>query len=338
VARPAPSVERTVALLKMLAAHPRDRFSLSDIARRLNANKATCHAMLSELVEQGMLIRHPGDKTYLLGPALVALGTSAAREAHEALGLARDEMAAIGGEMVIMGRADVDRPLFGYLPVGNRSPLVPPYGAEFLAWAPEAEVEAWLDLHEPALSEAERDAYYQALDRIRLAGYHASELEHVMALRRVVELLSGLPGAARLEAALQELANRPAHEALSCRDRDRIAAVRAPVFGPGGQVVLTLSIGGIWPGMEGRFLGRYADRLLEGTRRITERLGGSEPFPNWARQVESGGRLRHQRGLDPLPPGGHGPAWARRRTARVPRSRPAPEPGASGVAVSPGAS
>src|SRR6185369_17778658 len=129
MARPAPSVERTVRLLKFLASHPKERFSLSDIARSLEFNKATCHAMLTELVDEGMLIRHPADKTYMLGPALVNLGTAAALDANEALDIARVELVAIheelsvscvatslvGREVVVMARRDVDRPLFGYL-------------------------------------------------------------------------------------------------------------------------------------------------------------------------------------------------------------------------------
>jgi len=317
MARPAPSVERTVKLLKFLAEHPRERFSLSDIARRLEFNKATCHAMLSELVDEGMLIRHPAEKTYMLGPALVNLGTAAAMDATEALEVARPEMIAIhedlkvscvassliGHEIVVMARKDVERPLFGYLPVGNRSPLVAPFGAEFMAWAPESSVEEWLDLHQPALSPEERSTYYSFLDTIRLTGYHATSFEQLMALRRIVELLGDLPGAKELRVALQLEADEMCFEAEDPGDYAPVVAIRAPVFGPSSSVVLVLSIGQFGPDVTIRDMPRFAARLLEGTRRVTAALHGSEPFPQWARTLDRGGRL----------PSEPGPAAVRRR-------------------------
>ncbi|MEU8803252.1 helix-turn-helix domain-containing protein [Spirillospora sp. NPDC048819] len=308
MARPAPSVERTVKLLKFLADHPKERFSLSDIARSLDFNKATCHAMLIELVNEGMLIRHPADKTYGLGPALVNLGTAAALDAHEALDIAKAEMAAIhsdlqvscvaasavGPDMVVMARKDVDRPLFGYLPVGNRSPIVPPYGKEFLAWAREAEVEAWLDRADPALSEEERAGYYRELNAVRLTGYHATTFDQAMMLARIVEMLHGLPGAAELQGAIEERARRRHDQVHIDPEEDAptaIMAIRAPIFGPSGRIVLALGIGQFPSGLSGAEVQHFADRLVEGTRRVTETLHGNEPFPQWARSIEAGGRL-----------------------------------------------
>jgi len=297
MARPAPSVERTVALLKLLADHPRERFSLSDIARRLASNKATCHAMLSALLEEGVLIRHPADKTYMLGPTLVQLGSAAAHDAHQALDHARSEMVAIhseldvscvatslvGNDIVVLAREDVARPLVGYLPVGNRSPFSPPYGSEFVAWAPTEEVEAWLDRRDPPLSSAERTEHYKELNRIRLAGYIATPLEQVMALRRVLEQLAGIPGAMELEEAIRSLVSQPRYPQID--ELGLVAAIRAPVFGPGGRVVLSLGIGQFNPYPTGRKARAYRDRLLAGTRRISESLQGSEPFPDWARRL-----------------------------------------------------
>jgi len=311
MARPAPSVERTVKLLKFLASHPRERFSLSDIARNLEFNKATCHAMLTELVDEGMLIRHLADKTYMLGPALVNLGTAAALDANEALDIARVELVAIheelgvscvatslvGREVVVMARRDVDRPLFGYLPVGNRSRAVPPYAKEFMAWARQEEIELWLDEVSPRLSAPERAAYYRDLDRIRLRGYHATTLEQAMSLRRILEQLRGLNGAEELLASIDTHVHEH-HELIETSpgpDHDRplasVMAIRAPIFGPSGRVLLALGLGQFPPGITVEDLRHYTERLLVGTRRVTEALHGSEPFPNWARPAESGGML-----------------------------------------------
>jgi DNA-binding IclR family transcriptional regulator len=300
MARSAPSVERTVAVLKLLADHPRERFSLSDITRRLASNKATCHAMLSELVEEGVLIRHPADKTYMPGPALVWLSYAAVHDARQALEHARSEMAAIhseldvscvatglvGNEIVVLAREDVARPLTGYLPVGNRSPFAPPYGSEFVAWAPAAQVEAWLDHRDPPLSAAERAEHYRVLNRIRLAGYFATSLEQVMALRRVLEQLAGIPGAAELESAVRALVARPRQPDIE--DLGAVAGIRAPIFGPDGRVVLSLSVGQFSTFPTGPEAHGFIRRLLAGTRRISESLHGSEPCPDWARRLATG--------------------------------------------------
>lgn len=292
--RPAPSVERTVRLLKFLADNPRERFTLSEIARRLDFNKATCHAMLSELVDQGMLIRHPADKSYLLGPALVNLGMAAALDATEALDIARGEMDAIHeeldvsclatalveGDIVIMARRDVERPLFGYSPTGSHSPFVPPYGTEFVAWAHEDSVEAWLDRHTPALTPGQREGYYRVLEHVRLRGYDATPVEQVMALRRLLQLMAGLPGVTELDNAIAERAEaRYAGTGLGDETLASVTAIKAPVFGPSGDVVLCLSIGQFAGDIERDDVQGYAERLVEGTRRVTAALHGSEPSP-----------------------------------------------------------
>ena len=77
MARRSPAVDRAVAVLNHLAAAPRQRFTLSELARDLDLNKATAHALLATLVDVGYLVRHDDDKSYALGPALIALGNAA---------------------------------------------------------------------------------------------------------------------------------------------------------------------------------------------------------------------------------------------------------------------
>lgn len=47
MARRAPAVERSIAVLNFLAARPEDRYTLSEIARSTNLNKATLHAIIN---------------------------------------------------------------------------------------------------------------------------------------------------------------------------------------------------------------------------------------------------------------------------------------------------
>src|SRR5205823_488061 len=121
--RPAPGAERVVAVLNFLAAHPDESFTLSELARRLDLNKATCHALLMSLTEAGYVLRHPTRMTYMLGPALVAVG-SAAQGQFQAVDFAREEMRAlaeetsleciastvVGDEIVILSRSGAPLP------------------------------------------------------------------------------------------------------------------------------------------------------------------------------------------------------------------------------------
>src|SRR5919107_5173479 len=98
--RSAPSVERALAVLDFLAAHPGEEFTLSHLARRLGLSKATCHAVLGTLTRAGYLQRHPERLTYRLGPTLIALGSAAQSDAR-ALDLARDEMRSLSAELAL---------------------------------------------------------------------------------------------------------------------------------------------------------------------------------------------------------------------------------------------
>src|SRR5438552_2432290 len=75
--RRAPAVERSVAVLNLLAAHPSEKLTLSEIARDLGLNKATLHAILSALADAGYLVRDPARKSYGLGPAPIPPGNAA---------------------------------------------------------------------------------------------------------------------------------------------------------------------------------------------------------------------------------------------------------------------
>src|SRR4029079_18989374 len=99
MARPAPAIGRTIALLNFLAAHPDEAFGLSELARRLDINKATAHAMLATLTASGYLLRHPTTKSFTLGPALIAVGNAAGGRQLEVVDYARDEMRRLGEDL-----------------------------------------------------------------------------------------------------------------------------------------------------------------------------------------------------------------------------------------------
>ncbi len=296
MSRPAPGVERAVLILNFLAAHPGEEFSLSELARRLELSKATCHAVLTTLTAAGYLIRHPTRAVYRLGPALIALG-SAAEQGFAAVDFAREEMrsladrlqleclatAAVGEEIVVLARAGVEAPLGVSVRLGQRLPLVPPLGTVFLAWSPPADIDAWLlrvgagatdrqlDRYRAAVAAVRRRGFAVALDpqaRIRLGAVLAELAEAPQrAGRRAQELVAGL---AAEEYALVELEGARTY---------RVNHIAAPVFGPDGGVVLALTLVGLPPQLEPADVPHYALDLCRSAALVTKAIHGRPPDP-----------------------------------------------------------
>lgn len=155
MARSSPGVGRVAAILNFMADHPGQAFALTDLVRALKLSRATCHALLTGLVEVGYLFR-ASDKTYVLGPALARIGQTAA--AHfSPLQVAQPEMRALAdtfdvvcgayfldGDMIHLRDRAASMSHVGYpIPMGNRIPLRTTQAAAFFAFAPE-DAEAWL--------------------------------------------------------------------------------------------------------------------------------------------------------------------------------------------------
>ena len=283
MARPAPAIDRTVAVLNHLAANPTRQFSLSELARDLGLNKATAHGMLSSLTESGYLTRDPLAKTYGLGPALIALGnaalasTPAARLAQPHMtSLSRDlelaciASAAIGDEIVILAQAGAAGPLGINVQPGQRLPLAPPLGTVFVAWSSPEAIDRWLSHVGP-------DASKRALDRYRLALASVRERGYSVAL--------GGEGQQRLVQALREAGHEPpsargeeyALVELPGSTRYRINHIGAPVFGPDGHVVLGLFLIGFRGQIAAEEVPRYAERLLDAAAAVTAAVHGTTP-------------------------------------------------------------
>ena len=166
-----------MSILTFLGRHPDERFTMSALARELKMNKATAHTLLLTLTARGFLLRHPTEKTYRLGPALVALGESAVLDEREAADFAHGEMrkiseelgmmcvvsAAVGEEIIILSRVDPHQRIRGYPRPGQRLPYAAPVGAVFTAWSSRAYVRSWLERGGPKAVENTDKVYYVVL-------------------------------------------------------------------------------------------------------------------------------------------------------------------------------
>ena len=277
MARPAPSIDRTVAILNFLAAHPDDAFTLSELCRRVGITKATAHAMLNALADAGYLLRHPTDKTFTLGPALIAVGSAAAARRMEVVDYAREEMArladalrvqvvattAMGEEIVVLAREGTAEPFRVTLDVGQRLPLVPPIGTVFVAWSPPSEIDRWLRRAGKDVAAAQLDRYRAAVEAVRRRGWSVG-------VEVPVPLASGtlLEELAHDEYLLLELEKAQTY---------RLSHISAPVFGPDGSVVLALNLLG-FPGLlRAEQVPELADRLVAAALTVTKSIHGRAP-------------------------------------------------------------
>ncbi len=278
MARRAPAIDRAVAVLNHLAGDPTRAYSLSELCRELDLNKATAHSLLNTLADVGYLVRDEDDKTYTLGPALIAIGNAAtasfpvARLAQRQM----DELArqfdlevigstAIGDEIVILGRAGTPRPLGINVQPGQRLPLVPPLGTVFVAWAGEEAIERWLDKLGPSATAADRDRYRQALEAVRGRGYSIAMAGQEQQ-RLVEELTAG--GRAGGEYALTELEGAETYA---------ISQIGAPVFGPHGEVAFGLFLIGFRGQIAAAEVPTYAEALVRAAQEVTGALRGAVP-------------------------------------------------------------
>jgi DNA-binding IclR family transcriptional regulator len=286
-----PPTDRVLGVLELLASRPAQGFSLSDIARALGMNKATCHAVTAGLTGADYLIRNPADKTFTLGPALVAAGR-AAEQAYPAVHLAYAELVALAeelgmqataairseGSLVIVAQAGAG-PEDASVRTGRRIPLAPPFGGVFVAWADPAVVDDWVTRTErPTPSEP----LLASLAAIRTRGYSIERLTPaVLRLRHALAELSDDPMAENLQpmvmallAELHQTEYLPGD--LESGGRHSVSALSAPVFDAEARTQMNLSLQPRRE-MSTRAIERTARRLLNSCGRITRAIGGKYP-------------------------------------------------------------
>jgi DNA-binding IclR family transcriptional regulator len=184
--RSSPGVRRVVAILNFIADHPGQSFTLTDLVRALKLSRATCHGLLTGLVEAGYLYRS-SDKSYLLGPALVAMAETA-KANFSPLQVTQPEMRALadeydavaaavfleGPDVIIKDRAASLSHIGTTRPSGVRLPLLAQFAGTFFVWSSPREVDAWLQTLDPAPRKDQRDAMLEGIDFVRENGFGVS--------------------------------------------------------------------------------------------------------------------------------------------------------------------
>jgi DNA-binding IclR family transcriptional regulator len=267
--RQVPAVVRAIEILELLADSPRELLGLSEIARSLAMNKASCHATLTLLADRGYLIRH-ADKTYSLGPGILPLANSFLHD-QDALPPARVEMARLSRELnldcIASSVVDTEIVVLAHIPspgsfginmrVGARFPLVPPVGTVFLAWASRDRVQHWLAGVDKQLAPAARARHLDALAVVRDRGYSVA----------IGKGIGERPGA---------ISDVDDYLLFELRETEHLPVVHiaAPVFDPEGTVRLALTVVAFHDQLTSQDVPLVAKRLTAATTHVARTTWG----------------------------------------------------------------
>jgi DNA-binding IclR family transcriptional regulator len=301
---PSPAVIRATDVLLALAAHPTRPFTVTELARQVGIPRATCNSLLLGLAERGF-VRRDAALRYELGQAGIALG-DAARAANPALraaglhaeALARAQSCVLavtirdGAQTRVASVYDFGPP-FGIRPrAGDAIALVPPFGATFVAWEDEAQVQAWLRRADPPLTTAEIARYHEALVAVRRRGYSitvspgrqpelATALEHLIGDQHPGDRARARDEAIRVVTHSEYLAAE-----LDPRGSIRLTQVSAPVFQPGedgrgsAEVAASLMLLGPSHDLTVREINTLGEMVLAAATRATNDIGGRPADPD----------------------------------------------------------
>ena len=289
---------RVVRILDFLASRPDESFGLSEMARILQMNKATCLTILGGLVETGYLLQDPESKSYSLGPSSIALGHAAAARLpalDPALGVMHDLRDELGLECVAMVKAANHLVLLGpqgprglLTPItgrpGFRAPFVPPMGATLMAFAPPSELEQWYARATPALTEAEMAHLWRVLSSVRARGFLATR--RTIADTLLEDAIRGHePDPYRRLYQLAAEATRRVREAqepyivvdIDERESYPISTIVAPVFGARAVPEFSLVIEGFRWDITGAEIRSIGARVVAASTKLCRSLGGDPP-------------------------------------------------------------
>jgi len=293
MSRPALAADRALQVIDLLAAHPTESFSLAEITRRTGINPASAHALTAVMLKSGYLQRHPTQKTYALGPALVASG-AAALDQLPAIRAAQAEIAVLSAELqleitltaptddeiIVVGAAGDASEYGSVLQVGQRLPLSPPLGSVFLAWSPPGRIEEWIARARPSLGPIEIERQHRVLEAVRNWGYAIGlESPARQGLGDAVAHARGaVAGPGTVDDLLAALAKVPYQ--LSSLDEQRsydVSMIAAPVFDTNRRVCAAITVSGLAPAASPTDIVAVAERVRGAALVITKRARGRLP-------------------------------------------------------------
>ncbi|MFT6366306.1 MAG: DNA-binding IclR family transcriptional regulator [Bacteroidia bacterium] len=277
-------------------ANPHQSFGLTEMTRRLNLNKATCHAILTTMAKYGFLVQHPKTKAYRLGPSIIAAGNAAFAQ-FPVLEYARPELESLQNDLeigfAVTGRSKLHQvllalygratPLIDSFQLGLRLPNTAPVAACYTAFSPASQLEQWLTrAHES------RGAYNEKLDqklRVSLISIRARGYEVTLKTLAQAELqkeLNRIHNSWSLTE-LEEVTNTYQHDLcdehyhldrIDPKGRYDVSTITVPVFVYKEIPVMCFVAGSIDKPITGAQIEEIAARMLQSASRVTNLASG----------------------------------------------------------------
>jgi DNA-binding IclR family transcriptional regulator len=187
--------------------------------------------------------------------------------------------AVVGTDMVLVARAG--RLQSSTLPtaVGQRIPFEPPMGTAFVAWAPASAQAAWFERLGTDEPPGTREELERTLADVREAGYSIAR-GHRWHSDAAQVLSRDHPDLHRDETSQQMhrlIATLPPDYESPMTAADDVRTVSTPVFGPGGVVVLVLSVTVAGRRSFAADLDFTVERLRAAAAAVTKALDGAPP-------------------------------------------------------------
>ncbi|MEZ5743683.1 MAG: helix-turn-helix domain-containing protein [Sphingomonadaceae bacterium] len=281
MSRSSPGVMRMAAILNFIADHPGQAFALTDLVRALKLSRATCHALLTGLVDVGYLYR-TGEKTYVLGPALAAIGRVAA-EHFSPLQVAHPEMRQIADEFdVVCGAYFLEGDTIhlrdratsashvGYpVPLGTRMKLHWTQAMSFFARSDKA-AEAWLARKVPPLRDDQVERFERGRAFVREHGFVVHERKPGFTIPSASDDGFNPPEG-------EELPISPVFDMAADKPYS-VAALIAPVYDMREGVSFSLVAAGFRSAMTGDEIMAAGARLAQACGRISTFISGTPPL------------------------------------------------------------
>lgn len=281
-----PPTLRAVAVVEYLTVRDRPQSS-AEIADGLGLSRSTVGAILAALDERGWVTRLP-DRTYQLGPALIAI-SERARPALPRPGILDDELdrlarrvgCAVGlstvhrGQLIVVAVTVHEGRVPAGISSGTRLPLAPPGGATVVAHSDAAVQQRWLQRAEPDARPGLRDLLADVRDSgVAVWGAGAANIDTVDVIADVVAFLSNDPATAELRSRVVRLLStlngapyRPAE--LDADATLPVSVLGAPIFDGGGAARWELQIGPFRPAVARAERRRYIAELTATASRLS---------------------------------------------------------------------
>jgi DNA-binding IclR family transcriptional regulator len=294
MARSTPAVRYAAEILEFLADEPRSEYTLSEIARAIGHNKASCSGILHTMEQSGLVSRHPIRKRYSVGPALIRLGaaanerfrvigvaTAAVTKLAKELGVEWNISAPIGGYIVELAASYHRVPLFG-LDVGQKVPFVAPVGAVYIAWSSDEDINDWIQRAENGPpDDARRERHRQSAQAIRIRGYSIGIQSDVYA--KILGAVSSTTHDAENGDASEEVlgilrdTSSDDYSLIEVRARahHHVVFIAAPVFDAARRVIGAITLLGFGAPLSGDDIDAIGQQLLQCAGAVSEALSGS---------------------------------------------------------------